>query len=106
MSPDPAAMIDAARDLAWRPMHNLGHASMRYAERRESADRLTRLVAEVYVGPQRDPILDCLVAAIRRAAACTFSNRCGRAYYERRQAIAELRGCLVVWDRERLAVAA
>jgi hypothetical protein len=91
-------VIDAARDLAWQPMANLP-GSLRYFERRESAERLVGYLQAVRRLPADELELRFLVAAARRLAACSFSNRRGHAYYERRQAARELRGCLEVYDR-------
>jgi len=38
-----------------------------------------------------------------RAVACSYANRMGHAYYERRQSVAELRGCLIAWQRSMVA---
>lgn len=95
--------IDAARDLAWRPTHNLAGGT-RHAERREAHERLVDALAGVTaLSANASPQLTYLVRAIRRVAACSFSNRMGLPYYERKQAVAELRGCLVIYDRERPA---
>jgi hypothetical protein len=59
----------------------------------------TRSVRVTGLSANASPELTFLVAAIRRVAACSFSNRMGLPYYERKQAVAELRGCLVVYDR-------
>lgn len=96
MSPATRAAIDAAEDLAWRPTSNLP-GSLRYHERKESHQRLCDLLAHVRLSANASPELRYLVAAMRRAAACSYANRRGPAYYERRAAIYELRGCLVVW---------
>lgn len=100
MKPTLRAAIDAAEDLAWRPMANLP-GSVRYHERIESAERLRdRLAAVTGLSANASPELVCLVAAMRRAAAATYSNRCGLPYFERRQAVAELRGALDVWRKK------
>jgi hypothetical protein len=98
MSPRLAQAIDAARDLAWRPTANLG-AGIRYTERREAHERLCALLRGVRVPAGAPDELRFLVAAMRRVAGCSFSNRRGEPYYWRRQQIYELRGCLDVWDR-------
>lgn len=101
MSPTLAEAIDVARDLAWRPFSNPGGngAAMRYAERRELHRRLGELLGRSRL--HRDPSAEarCLVAAMRRVAGVTFSNRYGHAYYVRRVAVLELRGALDVYDR-------
>ncbi len=97
MSPALAAAIDAATDLAWRPTANLP-GSLRYQERRESADRFCeRMAALPRLSAKASPELRFLVLAMRRVRWCSFANRRGAPYYERRQAIWELRGCLEVW---------
>jgi hypothetical protein len=97
VSPALRAAIDAAEDLAWRPTANLP-GSLRYTERKESADRLCeRLAAVSALSANASPELRFLVDAMRRVAGCSFSNRRGEPYYARRQAVWELRGCLVVW---------
>lgn len=98
VSPALAAAIDAARDLAWRPTANLG-AGLRYTERREAYERLCELLPKARLPTNADDELRFLLAAMRRVATCSFSNRRGEPYYWRRQQIYELRGCLVVWDR-------
>lgn len=97
MSPALQAAIDAAEDLAWRPTYNLP-GSVAYGERKESAERLCeRLAAVTALSANASPQLRYLLAAMRRTAGCSFANRRGEAYYERRQAIYELRGCLDSW---------
>ena len=99
MSPELAAAIDAAEDLAWRPTSNLP-GSLRYHERKESAERLCeRLAAVRSLSANASPELRYLLDAMRRAAGCSYANRRGPAYYERRSAIYQLRGCLDVWKR-------
>lgn len=101
MSPELAATIDAARDLAWRPTANLGGSrAIAYEPRLEAHRRLVDALERVTgLSANASPELRFLLAAIRRVAACSFSNRMGHPYYERKQAVAELRGCLVVYDR-------
>ena len=99
MSPALRAAIDAAEDLAWRPMANLP-GSLAYTERKESHARLCERLARVTaVSANASPQLVALLAAMRRAAGCSFANRMGQPYYERRQAVRELRGCLDEWKR-------
>lgn len=96
MSPTLRAAIDAAEDLAWRPMANV--SGLRLAERHEAHERLVdALRAMSGLSANASPELRFLVDAMRRAARASYSNRCGRPYYERRQAIAELRGCVAAW---------
>lgn len=98
MTPHVAAAIDAARDLAWRPTYNLP-GSVRYHERLESAARVRELVRGLRTPPSASDELRYLIAAIRRVCGCSFANRQGPAYYHRRRLVAELRGCLDVYDR-------
>jgi hypothetical protein len=93
-------VIEAAEDLAWRPTYNIpGRGGTR--SRMESSERLcAALMAWSGRLPANAPDeLRYLIAAIRRAAGCSYSNRKGPPYYERRQAIYQLRGCLDVWKR-------
>lgn len=105
MTPALAMTIDAARDLAWRPTSNLGGPrAIAYGPRLEAHQRLVSALTKTSYRDYRvtamaDPELRFLVAAIRRVAACSFSNRMGLPYYERKQAVAELRGCLITYDR-------
>lgn len=99
MTPTLRAAIDAAEDLAWRPTANLP-GSLRYTERKESADRLVDLMRTVRVPAGATEELRFLVAAMRRASRASYSNRYGQPYYERREAIEQLRGCLDVWKKE------
>ncbi len=93
------SVIDAARDLAWRQTANLA-ASVAYQERRESHERLVSCLGTLTtLSANASPELRFLLDAIRRVAACSFSNRYGHPYYERREAVKQLRGCLDVWDR-------
>lgn len=101
MTPAIAAAIDAAIDLAWRPTANLPGTG--YHERREAAERLCERLQGLTVPASAPEELLYLIAAMRRAAACSYANRMGHAYYERKQAIYELRGCLVIWQREEAA---
>ena len=99
MSPALRAAIDAAIDLAWRPTANLP-GSLAYTERKESAERLCeRLAAVGSLSANPSPELRYLLAAMRRVAGCSFSNRRGEPYYARRRAVYELRGCLDVYNR-------
>lgn len=105
MSPALAAAIAAAEDLAWRPTANLP-GSLAYTERKESADRLCRLLAGVSsLSANASPELRFLVDAMRRVAGCSFANRRGEPYYARKRAVLELRGCIDVWKRSRTAAA-
>lgn len=102
MSPALSATIDAARELAWWPHANFGgRRAHLYQERRDAHQLLLdRLGGVRSVSANASPELVALVAAIRRVAACTFSNRLGLPYHERKQAMARLRGCFDAWDRE------
>lgn len=99
MSPQLAYAIDAARDLAWRPHANL--RPMHHRDRRDSHERLVEALGHLtVVDSVAGPIQRIrLVAAMRRVAACTFSSRFGPPYYDRKQRLAELRGCLVAYDQ-------
>lgn len=101
MSPALAAAIDAAIDLAWRPTYNIPGA-LAYRERQEAAQRLRDLVCRARVPAAAPDELRFLVAAMRRCCGCSFANRKGAAYYARRRAVFELRGCLDVWQRSRM----
>lgn len=107
MSPALAAAIDAARDLAWRPTSNLGGRTAHlYRERYEAHERvLAELTYVRDLSAHAEPELRYLLAAIRRVAAASFANRAGAPYYERKQAVIELRGCLDVYDRSLRAAA-
>jgi hypothetical protein len=99
VSPALCAAIDAAEDLAWRPMSNLPRG-VRYNERLASHQRLVEALGAVRgLSANASDELRYLVTAIRRAAAASYSNRMGQPYYERREAIYQLRGCLDVWKR-------
>ncbi len=99
MSPALSLAIEAAEDLAWRPTYNIPGRNA-YQARHASHDALCAALSRVgRLSANASPELRYLVAAMRRAAGCSFANRQGRPYYERKQAIYELRGCLVVWLR-------
>lgn len=100
MTPRLAEAIDVAEDLAWRPTANLP-ASVGYSERREVADRLAVLVRGLRIPSDASDELRYLVAAIRRVARQSFANRRGEAYYARKRAVLELRGCLDTYRRSR-----
>lgn len=105
MSPTLSAAIFAARELAWQPHANLSDKK-RYAERTACHQRLVEaLQRTTAVSANASPELRFLVEAIHRVALCSWSNRMGVPYYERRQSLAELRGCLLAYDRAREAVA-
>ena len=97
MSPSVSAVVEAAVDLAWRPLANLSPPS--YGARLEAHRRL--IAALRRIGPVRDPEpeLAYVIAAARRVALCSFANRMGPPYYDRRAAVLQLRGCLAVWER-------
>jgi hypothetical protein len=98
VSPALRAAIDAAIDLAWRPTANLP-GSLRYTERRESAERLCERLAAIRLSANASPELRFLVDAMGRVAGCSFANRRGEPYYWRKRCVYELRGALVVWQR-------
>lgn len=107
MSPALAASIDAARDLAWRPTSNLGGRTAHlYRQRYETHQALVHaLVGVTALSANVSPELRFLLTAIRRVAAASFANRRGAPYYERKQAVIELRGCFDVYDRSLKAAA-
>lgn len=90
--------IAAAEDLAWRPTANLP-GSVAYHDRREAHARLVEILAGLRSPRGASPELRYLVAAMRRVAAASFSNRYGLPYYERREAVSQLRGCLDVYRK-------
>jgi hypothetical protein len=100
MTPDLAAAVDVARTLAWLPWSNSSGRKGWYAERRDAHAELLRRLDSVIAPTTAIPELAALVAAIRRAAQCTYSNRFGPPYAERRDAIRKLRGALSAWDEE------
>lgn len=95
--------IDAARELAWRPICNLSTRTS-YAARLEAHRALVDALGKVGRVAGVDDETMFLVAAMRRAAGATYSNRFGRPYAERREAIYQLRGCLDVWQRSLVLV--
>jgi len=104
--PELSAAIFAARELAWQPTHNLSSRE-RYQERHDAHARLVAALNRVTaLSANAAPELRFLVEAMHRAVACSFANRKGLAYHERKQAIAELRGCLLAYDRGREVKAA
>lgn len=101
MSPHLSAAIYAARELAWQPTHNLSSRE-RYAARLACHQRLCDALGGVTrLSANAGAELRFLIEAMHRVAACSFSNRRGEPYYARRQAMAELRGCLLAYDRSR-----
>lgn len=105
MSATLSAAIFAARELAWQSHVNLSDRR-RYAERNECHRRLCEALEHVTaLSANASPELLFLFEAIHRAAACSWANRYGVPYFERKQAVAELRGCLLAYDRAREAVA-
>lgn len=103
MSSQLAAALDVARDVAWQPHVNLNSAA-RYAERREAFALLRAAMAERRgyrhgLSANASPQLTALLDAIDRLADCTHANVMGLPYYERKQAMAELRGCFDQWDQ-------
>ena len=105
MSPALSAVIFAARELAWESHVNLSDRK-RYAHRNELHRRLLDALEHVTgLSANASPELRYLVEAIYRAAACSWANRKGLPYYERKEAVAQLRGCLLAYDRAREFVA-
>lgn len=99
MKPELSATIFAARELAWESHVNLSNRK-RYAHRNELHQRLVDALTRVSaVSANASPELRYLVEAIYRAAACSWANRMGLPYYERKEAVAQLRGCLLAYDR-------
>lgn len=106
MSPTLSAAIFAARELAWQPTHNLS-SRQRYQERLDAHARLTAALGHVSaLSANAGAELRFLLEAMHRVVRCSFANRKGIAYYERKQAMAELRGCLLTYDRAREVKAA
>lgn len=94
MSPQLAAALDVARELAWYPVCNATGRSSWYRQRQEAHAELQRRLALVgRLSVNASPQLHATVVAMRRVAAASFSNRCGPPYYERREAMLQLRGC-------------
>lgn len=101
MSPTLSAAIFAARELARQSHVNLSDRK-RYAHRNELHRRLVAALARVTaLSANAGPELRYLIEAMHRAALCSRANRMGVPYYERKQAVAELRGCLLAYDRAR-----
>ena len=99
MKPELATAIFAARELAWESHVNLSDRK-RYAHRNELHRRLVDALTNVTaLSANAGPELRYLVEAMYRSAACSWANRKGLPYYERKQAVAELRGCLLAYDR-------
>jgi hypothetical protein len=107
MTPALAAAIDAARELAWQPTHNV--SPHRHAKRREAYEAFIDALARLDVEVRRtgDPVVSVaaiesrfLLAAMRRIAACSFASRMGMPYRERKQSMLELRGCVAAFDRQ------
>lgn len=98
-------LVAAARGLAWWSHCNLGSAEQ-YEARAQAFERLRRALEDP---PGRAPgrlaptEFAFLLRAARRLAACSIANRRGAPYYERREAFAQLRGCLAVYDAARAA---
>jgi hypothetical protein len=98
-----------ARELAWWTHCNIGQTDL-YRARQEAFGRLRRALIGVTAPADED--LANVFAAARWLASCSDSNRMGAPYYERKAAMATLRGCLAGYDRARedagsaLAVAA
>ena len=105
MSPTLAAAIYAARELAWEPTHNLSNRE-RYAARNAKHDALIDALGRTSgLSANASAELRFLLEAMHRVAACSFANRRGEPYYERKVCVAELRGCLLAYDRSRELVA-
>jgi hypothetical protein len=101
LSPDTAAAIDIARELAWLPVCNATDRSSWYHRRKELHEELGIRIAKVRLSANASPQLRALITAIKRVAAASFSNRMGHPYYERKTAVLQLRGCFDSWDKSR-----
>lgn len=90
-------LLSAARALAWWSHCNLSSPDI-YQARRASFARLRDVLAETF---HADVSIELafVIRAARRLAACSDSNRWGLPYYERKEAFAQLRGALDVYDR-------
>jgi hypothetical protein len=100
MPVDVGPVIEAAIDLAWRPTINIAHRG-EYRDRIASHERLCRALRSATIPRHVEPPeLADLIQAIRRAAGSSYSNRQGLPYYERKEAIHQLRGSLDVYLRE------
>lgn len=95
-------LLDAIRDLAWHSHVNLSSQRL-YRRRQDAFARLRRALAEVagslFSEPPATAELGLLVRAAWRLAACSDSNRMGLPYYERKEAFAQVRGALAVYDK-------
>jgi hypothetical protein len=60
-----------------------------------------RPTIEAHLGRRVTPELRFLLEAMARVARCSFANRRGLPYYERKESVAQLRGCLLAYDRSR-----
>lgn len=101
VKPELGAVIYAARELAWHSHVNLSNRK-RYADRLAAHTRLEEALTRCSaLSANASAELRYLVAAIYRVASCSFANRMGVPYYERKVAMAELRGCLLAYDRSR-----
>lgn len=97
MSPALREAIAIAAELAWQPFANLSDRG-RYEERRELHGRLVEALGRTTsLSANASPELRFLVEAMWRVAHASFSNRYGMPYYERREALRQLRGCLVTY---------
>lgn len=85
-----------ARELAWWTHCNISVPDL-YRARQEAFRRLRAALVEAAT-PSNEDLANVLEAA-RWLAACSDSNRMGAPYYERKAAMATLRGCLAGYDR-------
>lgn len=93
MTPTFAAAVDVAETLAWYPIANGTGSSDWYRERQEAAIELATRLDRVRVrGASEEDRL--LLVAMRRAARASYCNRTGAPYYERREAILQLRAAI------------
>lgn len=99
---EPRWLLDA-RELAWWSHCNLSNTDL-YRARQAAFNR----VRDAIIGIDRpdDEDLANVLTAARWLASCSDSNRMGLPYYERKAAMASLRGCLAGYDRARADAAA
>lgn len=89
------------RELAWWSHCNLSNQDL-YRARKEAFGRLRDALRQQHQAfmPADEDLANVLQAA-RWLASCSDSNRMGAPYYERKAAMATLRGCLAGYDRAR-----
>lgn len=92
-----------ARELAWWSHCNLSNPDL-YQARKVAFGRLRSALVGAAT-PTNEDLANVLQAA-RWLASCSDSNRMGLPYYERKDAMATLRGCLAGYDQARADAAA